>query len=178
MSGPVFIMWAFCLPETSASTILLHRAARLRQESGNEKIRSQTEIDRQGLSPRAIAMDAVIKPFEIMFKDPAVMFTNVYTALTYGIYYSFFEVFQQGVYGPLYGFDLGETGLVFISIVVGCGLGMLIYYSYLYFSLIPDIRKNGFRVQEWRLRPALPSVFVFTLSLFAFGKLPFPLLPT
>ena len=92
MSGPVFIVWAFCLPETSASTILLHRAVRLRQRSGNDRIRSQTEIDRQGLSSRAIAMDAVIKPFEIMFKDPAVMFTNVYTALTYGIYYSFFEV--------------------------------------------------------------------------------------
>ncbi|MCJ1431851.1 hypothetical protein MMC27_001206 [Xylographa pallens] len=168
MSGPVFIMWAFCLPETSASTILLHRAARLRQMSGNDRIRSQTEIDRQGLSSRAIAMDAVIKPFEIMFKDPAVMFTNVYTALTYGIYYSFFEVFPL-VYGPLYGFDLGETGLVFISIVVGCLLGMMIYYAYLYFFLIPDIRKNGFRVQEWRLRPALPAVFVFTLSLFAFG---------
>ena len=84
MSGPVFVMWAFCLPETSASTILLHRAVRLRKKSGNEKIRSQPEIDCQGLSPRAIAMDAVIKPFEIMFKDPAVMFTNVYTALTYG----------------------------------------------------------------------------------------------
>ncbi|MCJ1393951.1 hypothetical protein MMC18_006828 [Xylographa bjoerkii] len=168
MSGPIFILWAFCLPETSASTILLHRAARLRQKSGNEKIRSQTEMDRQGLSARTIAVDAVVKPFEIMFKDPAVMFTNVYTALTYGIYYSFFEVFPL-VYGPLYGFNLGETGLVFISIVIGCVLGMIIYLSYLHFYLIPDIKKNGFRVQEWRLRPALPAVFVFTLSLFAFG---------
>ncbi|MCJ1400301.1 hypothetical protein MMC11_003506 [Xylographa trunciseda] len=168
MSGPIFLLWIFCLPETSPSTILLYRAARLRQKSGNKKIRSQTEIDRQGLSPRAIAMDAVIKPFEIMFKDPAVMFTNVYTALTYGIYYSFFEVFPL-VYGPLYGFNAGETGLVFISIVIGCVLGMIIYYAYLYFSLIPDIKKNGLRAQEWRLRPALPAVFVFTLSLFAFG---------
>jgi MFS transporter, DHA1 family, multidrug resistance protein len=72
MSGPVFIFWFFCLPETSASNILLRRAARLRKASGNERIRSQTEIDRQGLTLRQIAIDAVIKPIEISVKDPAV----------------------------------------------------------------------------------------------------------
>ena len=72
MSGPVFILWFFCLPETSASNILLRRAARLRKASGNERIRSQTEIDRQGITFRKIAIDAVIKPIEISIKDPAV----------------------------------------------------------------------------------------------------------
>lgn len=69
-----------------------------------------------------------------MLKDPAVAFTNVYTSLTYGIYCelpgpnpcitrrltdrhedSFFEVFPL-VYPPIYGFNLGETGLTFIVI--------------------------------------------------------------
>jgi MFS transporter, DHA1 family, multidrug resistance protein len=168
MASPIFIAWFFFLPETSASNILLRRAARLRKISGNDKIRSQTEIDRKGITPRAIFMDAVVKPFEISIKDPAVLFTNVYTALTYGIYYSFFEVFPL-VYGPFYGFNLGETGLVFLAIVMGCFLGMAIYFAYLHFRLIPGILNGGLRPQEWRLRPALPSVIVFTLSLFAFG---------
>ena len=169
MCAPVFILWFFFLPETSTHTILLRRAARLRKASGNENIRSQTEIDRKGLTPRAVAFDAVIKPFEIMFKDPAVLFTNVYTALTYGIYYSFFEVFPL-VYGPLYGFNLGETGVVFVCIVVACILAMIIYFSYLHFLLIPDILKNGLRAQEWRLRPALIAVIGPTVGLFLFGK--------
>jgi DHA1 family multidrug resistance protein-like MFS transporter len=71
-SGPVFVLWFFCLPETSASNILLRRAARLRKASGNDKIRSQTEIDRQGITFKQIAIDAVVKPIEISLKDPAV----------------------------------------------------------------------------------------------------------
>ncbi|KAK5020134.1 hypothetical protein LTR16_001358, partial [Cryomyces antarcticus] len=110
MSAPVFILWFFCLPETSASNILLRRAARLRSRLEVKNIRSQSEIDREGLTAGAIFLDAIIKPCEIMIKDPAVLFTNVYTALTYGIYYSFFEAFPL-VYGPLYGFNLGETGI-------------------------------------------------------------------
>lgn len=145
---------------------------RLRKLSQNPKISSQSQIDRQGLTASAIAFDALIKPFEIMFKDPAVLFTNVYTALIYGIYYSFFEVFPL-VYGPLYGFNIGETGVVFTCIVVGCVLAMGIYFYYLQFMLIPDILKNGLRAQESRLRPALIFVWGPLIGLFIFGRHPF-----
>ena len=168
LAGPTFVLWFFFLPETSASNILLRRAARLRAASGNENIRSQTEIDSHGLTARAIATDAIIKPFEIMFKDPAVLFTNVYVSLLYGCYYSFFEIFAL-VYGPLYGFNLGETGTVFVCIVVACVLAMAIYFSYLYWFLIPDVKMNGLRAQEWRLRPALITVIGPTVGLFIFG---------
>ena len=168
MSGPVFLLWFFFLPETSGDNILLRRAQRLRALSNNQKLASQSEISRKGLSATTIAYEAGIKPFEIMFKDPAVLFTNVYTALTYGIYYSFFEVFAL-VYGPIYGFNIGETGVVFTCIVVGCVLAMAIYFSYVHWILIPDIMKNGLRAQEWRLRPALIMVFGLPIGLFLFG---------
>jgi DHA1 family multidrug resistance protein-like MFS transporter len=44
------------------------------------------------MKPTAIVIDAIIKPMEITIKDPAIAFVNVYTAIIYGIYYSFFEV--------------------------------------------------------------------------------------
>ncbi|KAF1982761.1 multidrug transporter [Aulographum hederae CBS 113979] len=168
MAGPIFILWFFFLPETSTSNILLRRAARLRKLTTNEKIRSQTEVDRKGITFGQIVTDAIVKPIEISIKDPAVMFVNVYTALIYGIYYSFFEVFAL-VYPPLYGFNIGETGLVFTCIVVGCLIAMVIYFSYLHFLLIPDILKNGLQVQEWRLRPALLACFGPTIGLFLFA---------
>ena len=105
-----------------------------------------------------------------MFKDPGVLFTNVYTALVYGIYYSFFEAFPL-VYGPLYGFNIGETGVVFTCIVVGCVLAMGIYFYYLQFMLIPDILRNGLRAQESRLRPALIFVWGPLIGLLLFGRL-------
>ena len=171
LAGPVFLLWFFCLPETSATNILIRRSMRLRKLSPNQNISSQSQIDRQGLTASAIAFDALIKPFEIMFKDPAVLFTNVYTALIYGIYYSFFEVFPL-VYGPLYGFNLGETGVVFTCIIVGCILAMGIYFYYLQYMLLPDIFKNGLRAQESRLRPALIFVWGPPIGLFLFGESP------
>ncbi|OCL13018.1 putative caffeine resistance protein 5 [Glonium stellatum] len=168
MAGPVFLLFFFFLPETLASNILLRRAARLRKISGNPKIRSQTEIDRAGINFRTIVIEAVVKPIEICIKDPAVLFVNVYTALTYGIYYSFFEVFPL-VYGPIYGFNIGQTGVVFVCIVVGCIIALSIYFSYLNWLLIPDILKNGLQAQEWRLRPGLIACFGPPIGLFLFG---------
>ncbi|KAF2271005.1 putative caffeine resistance protein 5 [Lojkania enalia] len=168
MAAPVFLLFFFFLPETHPSNILLRRAARLRKTSGNPKIRSQTEIDRQGLKLRAVIVDAIVKPLEIMIKDPAIMFVNIYTALTYGIYYSFFEVFPL-VYPVMYGFNVGETGTVFICIIVGCFIAMAIYFSYLHWYVVPDVLKNGLRAQEFRLRPALICCFGPTIGLFLFG---------
>jgi MFS transporter, DHA1 family, multidrug resistance protein len=171
MSTPIFVVWFFFLPETSADAILLRRAARLRLKTGNSKIRTRAEIKRKNLTPGAIFVDAVIKPVEIMFKDPAILFANVYTGLLYGIYYSFFEVFPL-IYVPIYDFNLGETGLIFLTIVVGAGIAMMLYFAYIHFRLIPATRKHGELVQEWRLRPALPFTLVFTMSLIGFGQSP------
>ena len=70
----------------------------------------------------------------------------------------------------MYGFNIGETGVVFTCIVVGCIIAMAIYFSYLYWLLIPDILKNGLQVQEFRLRPALLACFGPTIGLFIFGE--------
>ena len=73
-----------------------------------------------------------------MFKDPAVLFTKVYTALIYYIYYSFFGVFPL-VDSPLYGSNNRDTGVVFTSIIVSCiPVGNEDLY-YLRYMLIPDI---------------------------------------
>ncbi|KAL1600842.1 hypothetical protein SLS60_007230 [Paraconiothyrium brasiliense] len=173
MAGPIFLLFFFFLPETSPSNILLNRAARLRKASGNDKIRSQTEIERKDTPLSAVIIDAIWKPIEITIKDPAILFVNVYTALIYGIYYSFFEVFAQ-VYPVMYGFNVGQTGLVFVCIIVGCIISMAIYFSYLHFYLIPDVLKNGLREQEFRLRPALLACFGPTIGLFMFAWLANP----
>ena len=96
------------------------------------------------------------------------MFVNVYTALTYGIYYSFFEVFPL-VYPVIYGFNVGETGTVFVCIIVGCFIAMAIYFSYLKWYVVPDVLKNGLRAQEFRLQPALIACLGPTVGLFLFG---------
>ncbi|KAF5521053.1 Transporter mfs1 [Colletotrichum aenigma] len=167
-AAPVFIVMFIFLPETSAPNILLRRAKRLRKLTGNSRFMSQSEIDQRDLKTSAVVIDALIKPLEITLKDPAILFVQIYTAIIYGIYYSFFEVFPL-VYPVYYHMSLGQIGLVFLCILVACLIGVAMYMSYLAFYMIPRIRKFGFPVQESRLVPALPAAFGPTIGLFIFA---------
>ncbi|KAK9242515.1 major facilitator superfamily domain-containing protein [Lipomyces tetrasporus] len=168
MSGPVFLLFFICLPETSASNILLRRAQRLRRLTGNQNLKSQSEIDQASITVSKIVVEALLKPWEISIKDPAVAFTHIYTSIIYGIYYSYFEVFPL-VYIDIYKMNLGEMGLIFLVVLVACIVAATIYASYLWFYLEPDIMKRGLRAQEHRLVPALAAVFGPTIGLFLFG---------
>ncbi|KIW68985.1 hypothetical protein PV04_04892 [Phialophora macrospora] len=167
-SAPILVLMFLSMPETSASNILLRRARRLRQLTGNPNLKSQGEIDQGQMSFSKVAIEQMWKPIEIFLKDPAVFFTNVYTSLIYGIYYSFFEAFPL-VYVGIYHFNIGELGIVFVCIVVGCAIGIVIYVSYVYFYLEPDIKRNGLRAQEHRLVPALFATTFLPAGMFWFG---------
>jgi DHA1 family multidrug resistance protein-like MFS transporter len=168
MSGPVLIIMLVFLPETSADNILLRRAQRIRRTTNNPNIRSHSEISQEHSTFWGLMGFSLVKPMEIMFKDPAILFTNIYTSLVYGIYYSFFESFPL-VYPVIYGFSPGQSGLVFVSLAVACGIGIVAYITYLYTYMIPDLKKHGHRSQEHRLIPAvIASLFPpVGLSLFA-----------
>ncbi|KAL9016084.1 MAG: hypothetical protein Q9185_006551 [Variospora sp. 1 TL-2023] len=167
ISGPILVLMFFT-PETSTPNILLRRAARLRALTHDTRLQSQSEISQKHLKPSAIAIDALIKPLEITVKDPAIAFVNIYSSLVYGIYYSFFEVFPL-VYGPMYDFNIGETGIVFVCVLVSCIMAIAAYAAYLHFYLIPDICSRGLRAQEHRLVPALGCVFGPVIGLFIFA---------
>lgn len=168
---PIVILMFTMLPETSTPNLLLRKAKRLRKLTGESRLMSQSEIDQAKLSPREVAIDALIKPMEITIKDPAIMFVNVYTAIIYGIYYSFFEVFPL-VFPVFYGFTIGTIGVLFTCILIACIIGVSVYSAYLYFYMIPDILKNGLRAQEHRLVPALFACFCPTIGLFMFAVSP------
>jgi DHA1 family multidrug resistance protein-like MFS transporter len=156
------------LPETSSATILLRRADRLRKIHSNSRFMSQSEIDQRNMRISDVAIDALIKPLEITIKDPAVLFVQIYTAIIYGIYYSFFEVFPL-VYPTDYNMNLGQIGLVFLCVMVSCIIGIVTYVAYIHFWMNPRIRRFGFPVQEARLLPALPASFGPFIGLFLFA---------
>ncbi|CAK7245472.1 MAG: hypothetical protein STHCBS139747_007055 [Sporothrix thermara] len=182
------VMLAF-LPETSTPTILLRRARRLRRVTGSDRFRAPSELaafnergeeeeeeDAEGKPKKtarqkavAVLVDALIKPIEITIKDPAVLFVQVYSAIVYGIYYSFFEAFPL-VYPVAYGMSPGQVGLVFTCILVACALGIAMYCLYVYFVLNRRIERTGqFPPNEDRLIPAMIAAFGPTAGLFIFG---------
>ncbi|KAI1025072.1 hypothetical protein LB504_009746 [Fusarium proliferatum] len=168
VSAPVLIALFIFMPETSAPNILLRRAERLRRFAGSQRLQSQSEIDQAHLTVSGIAVEALIKPLEITVKDPAVLFVQIYSAILYAIYYSYFEVFPL-VFPVYYGMTVGEVGLVFICIAVGCILAIIFYGLYLYYVLIPRMKKSGIAQQEEVLSPGLAACFGPTVGLFIFA---------
>lgn len=168
MNAPVFLVLFFFLPETSSANILLRRAQRLRALTGDSRLKAQSEIDQASLTPRDIAIEALWRPFQLVLLDPSIAFTAVYTALIYGIFYSFFEAFPL-VYSVMYGFNLGEMGLTFLSVTVGVVISITWYWWYIYYVVEPSIRANGLGSPERRLIPALFVTFLVPIGLFIFG---------
>jgi DHA1 family multidrug resistance protein-like MFS transporter len=167
LASPLLILMA-CIPETSAANILLRRARRLRKVTGDSRLQSQSEIDQRNLSAKHILFSALVRPMEIMLKDPSIFFVNLYTGYFYAVFYTFFEVFPL-VFPPFYGFDLGQTGLAFIACLIGVLIALAAYFVYLFFYMVPDNLKNGFREQEHRLVPAIVGSILLPIGLFLFA---------
>ncbi|RMZ13030.1 hypothetical protein D0862_02480 [Hortaea werneckii] len=155
-------------PETSSTTILLRRAQRIRRRYRDLRYVSQSEIDDGNRPAREIVVNALIRPLQITALDPAVLFTNLYSSYSYGVYYSFFEAFPL-VYTDMYGFTLGLTGTAFLSIVIACLLGSLLYLSYFYWYLEPKLKTQGPGPQEERLLPAVLASVLQPIGLFLFA---------
>lgn len=78
ISGLSAILLPIFLPETSPTTILLKRARRLRKLTGNERLRSQSELQQAAMSSSEVAKTYLIRPFQLML-EPGVFFVNLYT---------------------------------------------------------------------------------------------------
>lgn len=120
------------------------------------------------MSPQEITFNALIKPWVINALDPAVLFSTFYTALTYGIYYSFFESFPL-VYGNMYGFNLGEQGLAFLSVLCGLSAAVALLSAYFYFIAPKKLGKFDSVPPEARIWPGLFATWLIPIGLYIFG---------
>jgi MFS transporter, DHA1 family, multidrug resistance protein len=169
LSAPTMVLMFFTMPETSSDNILLRRARRLRVTTGRSDLRSESEIRQAKMDTRQVTFNALIKPWEINALDPAVLFSTFYTALTYCIYYSFFESFPL-VYNGMYGFNLGQLGLAFLSVLCGLVVAVCILCAYFYYVQPKRFLKLDPVPPEARIWPGLFASFLIPIGLYIFGK--------
>ncbi|KAJ5682930.1 hypothetical protein N7462_006095 [Penicillium macrosclerotiorum] len=168
-AAPVLVL-LLLLPETSGPTILHRRARRLERidNSPTRKYKTAADEAQENVSFHAVVRESLLIPLKITLLDPAILFLNFYTSLTYGIYYSFFEAFPI-VYQEIYGFNLGEMGAAFLAIVIGSIFSFVIYNIYIHKSFVPGARNGKFQKPETVLGPALFACFGPSVGLFLFG---------
>ncbi|RYP11236.1 hypothetical protein DL764_000192 [Monosporascus ibericus] len=166
MCAFVWLLLFFLLPETNTANILYRRAKRLRKATGDNRLRSQSEIDAAHHTTRDRLL-VLGRAFTLTFSEPIVFVVDLYTALLYGVLFIWFESFPL-VFGGTYGFSVQSQGLVFIGIFVGGLLTLPCYLLWVKRVLVPSVAKPSFR-PEHVLPPTWFGAFSLPVCLFWYG---------
>ncbi|KAK8022747.1 MFS general substrate transporter [Apiospora rasikravindrae] len=162
----VLLTMFFLFPETSAANILYQRAKRLRKATGNDRLRSQSEVDASHHTPK----DTLVmlgRAFTLTFGEPVILLVDLYAGLLYGVLFLWFESFPL-VYGDIYHFSSGQQGLVFLGIFVFAAITIPLFLIWTRYRIVPKMRDGTF-VPESLLPPTFVGCFALPICLFWFG---------
>ena len=116
----------------------------------------------------------VWRPLHMLFTEPIVIAFGIYVAFNFAILYGFFAAFPA-VFEGIYGFNTGESGLVFLAIAVGnvVGYAAFVFIDRLTFRPLvlaaKERQDTGAIPPEARLYSALIGAFLLPISLFWFA---------
>ena len=112
-------MSVILMSETAAPVILERKAKKLRQETGNDKLRSKLASD---LSPQDLFKFSIVRPIRMLLFSPICAAMSIYVAITYAYLYILFTTFTA-VYSTQYGWRGGVLGLSFLGLGIGSLVG-------------------------------------------------------
>ncbi|KAF1848454.1 multidrug resistant protein [Cucurbitaria berberidis CBS 394.84] len=166
LSGVVWILITFTVPETYAPKLLATRAKKLRKETGDDKFVTEQDLDLRPFSQRLTLF--LLRPFQLLFRELIVFFVSVYMSVLYGLLYMFFVAFPI-VYQKGKGYSAGTTGLMFIPLIVGvlCSAACAPIVNKHYLKL--SEKHNGHPPAEVRLIPMMLSCWFIPIGVFIFA---------
>jgi multidrug resistance protein len=171
LSTIIWVVMTFTVPETYAPTILGRRAKKMRADSGDDKFVTEQDLDLRPFSERLRVF--LVRPFQLLFLEPIVLFISLYMSVLYGLLYMFFVAYPI-VYQEGKGYSASTTGLMFIPIAVGVLLSAacapLVNKHYL--TLVA--KHNGKPPAEARLIPMMLSCWFIPIGLFIFAWTSYP----
>ncbi|KIY62541.1 MFS general substrate transporter [Cylindrobasidium torrendii FP15055 ss-10] len=161
------------VPETYKPIILVRKARRIREETGDERYHAPMEITKKTAAEQ---LEIVLgRPYKMLTQEPMLITCTIYMSFVYGCLYLLFESYPI-VFGKLHGFRAQGVGLAFLPILVGAVLASLVYVVFFDPMYQKAVVKHAPHVvpAEERLTMSLYTSFLFSLSLFLFGATSFP----
>ncbi|KAJ9151210.1 MFS general substrate transporter [Pleurostoma richardsiae] len=171
LSGVVWILITFTVPETYAPTILAKRAKKLRKETGESDHVTEQDLDTRPMVERLRIF--LVRPFQLLFVELIVFLISLYMSVLYGLLYMFFVaypiIFQEGK-----GYNAGITGLMFIPLAVGVVLSAVCspFVNRHYLTFVR--RFNGSPPAEYRLIPMMASCWFIPIGMVIFAWTSYP----
>ncbi|KAI0121463.1 putative bicyclomycin resistance protein [Hypoxylon sp. NC0597] len=170
-AGLELVMIIVFAPETYHPIKLREKARKLRKETGDERWKAPMEKSTKSVA-RTIAY-SLLRPFQLLIFEPMCLLLCLFSAILLGILYLFFGAFGL-VFGNTYGFNLWQSGLSFLGILVGMILCSASDPMWRRINHRILERNNGIHEPEFRLPPAIAGGFLAPIGLFIFAWSAYP----
>ncbi|KAF9737789.1 major facilitator superfamily transporter [Paraphaeosphaeria minitans] len=161
----MFLLLLF-LEETHADTVLLAKAARIRQETGNWSIHaehSRVEVDAQALLRKYL-----VRPLRMLVTEPIVLLVSIYMSFIYGLTYCLVGAYPY-VFQNTYRMNKGTAALPLVAVILGLCLAVCFIIWQQLQSQKTLLSGNGASEPEARLLPVIVGAFVFPIGIFWFS---------
>ncbi len=156
------------LQETYSPVLLNNKAKSLRKKTGNNDLKTFYEMtDEETLTSR-LAVN-ISRPITLLFTHPMVFGLGLFMAFVYGFMYLMIVTFPE-VWGHVYGFTAGISGLMFLPLGIGYLIGILFWTVVLdkvYFGLTE--KNGGVSKPEYRLPCLVSSGILIPVGLVIYG---------
>ncbi|XXH05365.1 FAD-dependent urate hydroxylase [Hypoxylon texense] len=164
--GALSFIGTFTVRETSSRMILRHKASRLRFETRNWALHSQSEETRVDFHD--ILHRYLTKPIRMFVTEPILIIITLYLTLVYGTLYLSFQAFPIAFQQR--GWPVTISSLPFIAVILGilsawtaCSVFSLTWYKE------RSLRTKGPAMPEWRLPPMILGGLLLPPSLLWFA---------
>lgn len=166
-----WIAITFSVPETYPARILARKAAKLRKETGDQTYTSIIDVRTESFA--SYLGTYLIRPFKLLFTELIVFLLSLYMSVLYGILYMYFVsfpvIFQEGK-----GYTAGMTGLMFLPVAVGCGIGLMFAPVVNKDYLKQRAKFQGMPPPEIRLRGMMVGCWSLPIGLFTTAWTSYP----
>ncbi|KAL5387347.1 hypothetical protein DPSP01_003569 [Paraphaeosphaeria sporulosa] len=161
----VFLLLLF-LEETHAGTVLIAKAAHIRQETGNWSIHA--EHARVEVDTHALLRKYLLRPLRMLVTEPIVLLISIYMSFIYGLTYCLVGAYPY-VFQHTYGMNKGTAALPLIAVILGLCLAVCFIIWQQLQSQKTSQSGKGTSEPEVRLLPVIVGAIVFPIGLFWFS---------
>ena len=140
-NGVIGIYGGVCLEETYAPQLLKNKAKKLRKLTGNENLHCIYEVA-TGETIAGKFEANLTRPILMLLTHPMVFGLGTFMAIAYGCLYILITTFPEN-WGGRYGFSSGIVGLMYVTMIIGYGVGIVVTQftaDHIYYKLT---EKNG-----------------------------------
>ncbi|KAI5236283.1 MFS general substrate transporter [Aureobasidium subglaciale] len=116
MSGLVWILVFFTLPETFPPILLKWKAAHLRSITNDDRYRAEAEVRMDPFFTRLGR--ACYRPFLLTATEPIIILIALYLTVVYIVLFTFLDGYDF-IFGEIHGVSIGIQGLCFLGIAIG-----------------------------------------------------------